>query len=312
MDISALVVDPHPDRGQAYVNVCSQAGLVARLAVDGQQANTVLAASPPLRIMIIQLSLPMVDGFDVIARYREKYPGTGGARLIAVSSFADLRTTARALRRQLSIDAVLFGATPLDAMLRTIQTVLTGAPAQLDSLREMEAATAPSMPGPPPDEADRRAIIDSARLRQLPVRPPNPTLQRFVSEVSQRCQSPIALMTLALDDKLVFPARHGIDATEVDRYSSLCNKVIEAGEPLFVPDAKKSHSFQSNGLVTAGVIRGYASAPVRLDVGPVVGTLCLINSHEPLTLGLDQVRSLRNAARELGQMIQHSSTTRTS
>jgi CheY-like chemotaxis protein len=306
MNISALVVDPHPDRGQAYVNVCIQAGLVARVSVDGQHANAMIAGAPPLRLMIIQLSLPMVDGFDVMGRFRERYPASSGARLIAVSSFADLRATARALRRQLGIDAVLGADTPLDGILRTIQTLLSGVASQIDSLRELEPTVAPGLPGPPADEADRQAVIESARLKQLPIRSPNPALQRFVSEVSQRCQSPIALMTLALDDKLVFPARHGIDATEVDRYSSLCNKVIEAGEPLFVPDARRSHAFQNNGLVTAGVIRGYASAPVRLDVGPVVGTLCLINSNEPLNLGLEQVRSLRNAARDLGQMIQHS------
>jgi CheY-like chemotaxis protein len=306
MDISALVVDPDLERGESYVSVCSQAGLVARLAVDGQRANAVLAAGPSLQLMLIQLSLPMVDGFDVIARYREQYPANGPSRLIALSSFADLRATARSLRRQLGIDAVLAGATPLDALLRTIQTLLSGGTTPMDSLRELEPSAAPSLPGPPPDEADRRAVIESARLKQLPVRPPDPALQRFVAEVSQRCQSPIALMTLALDNKLVFPARHGIDASEVDRYSSLCHKVIEAGEPLFVPDAKKSQSFRSNGLVTAGVIRGYASAPVRLDVGPVIGTLCLINSNEPLNLGLEQVRSLRNAARDLGQLIRHS------
>ena len=152
-------------------------------------------------------------------------------------------------------------------------------------------------------EVQRRLIIAQKGLDRMPLRPPDEELQKFVQQVAARCQTPIALMTLAVDDRLVFPARYGIDATEIDRYSSLCGKVIEAGEPLFVPDATLNPAFHGNALVQAGVIRGYASAPVCVARGLAVGTLCLINSSEAMRLGAEQVRSLRSAAVSLGSLL---------
>ena len=289
---SALVVDPDEARALRLAEACQRAGLEPDVVADGEQA---LASIERLT----QLALPRVDAFEVIARFRRRFGADGGARIVALSAFPDLRAAARALQAELGLDLVLVSDPPPELLARAIAQILGGEDLS-DRLLEHREAAAQQVQRV---EAQRRDLIHRSGLDRLPLRPPDEELQGFVRDVAARCGSPIALMTVALAERLVFPARCGIDATDIDRYSSLCGEVIEAGEPLFVPDAHDNPAFHDNGLVQAGVIRGYASTPLYLGEGPAVGTLCLINSEAPLRLELAQVRSLRRAAVELGELL---------
>lgn len=297
--LPALVVDPDEARGLRLVATCTQAGLEPELVLDGEQALAAIERLARPSLLVTQLALPRVDGFEVLARFVRRFPAGGGARVIALSDFPELRAAARAKQSELGIELVLVGEPPPELLVRAIRQILGGADAS-DGFHDNPEVAAQTVQHA---EARRRELIQRSGLDRLPLRPPDEELQGFVRHVADRCGSPIALMTVALDERLVFPARCGIDATDIERYSSLCNKVIEAGEPLFVVDAHENPAFRDNGLVQAGVIRGYASTPLYLGEGPPVGTLCLINSHEPLRLELAQVRSLRRAAVELGELL---------
>jgi CheY-like chemotaxis protein len=294
-----LVVDPDEARGLRLLATCQQAGLEPELVSDGEQALAAIERLERASLLVTQLALPRVDGFEVIARFRGRFPAAGGARVVALSAFPELRAAARAKQPELGLDLVLMGDPPPEMLGRAIQQILGGVEPSDRFYDNPELAAQQVQRA----EAQRRELIQRCGLDRLPLRPPDEELQGFVRNVAGHCGSPIALMTVALDDTLVFPARCGIDATDIERYSSLCNKVIEAGEPLFVPDAHENPAFHGNGLVKAGVIRGYASTPLYVGEGPPVGTLCLINSHEPLRLELAQVRSLRRAAVELGELL---------
>lgn len=295
---SVLLLDPDPERARSLQSICESAGLACQALADGESALAAIEQSASAAVLLTQLTVPKVDAFEVIAQFRRSFPIGSGARVIALSSFADLRDTAMAHRDALGIDHILNNQVPAELLKRILRAAAPQVP--LD---------APAIVGAEPGdgqrelEVQRRRIIAQKGLDRLPLRPPDEELQKFVEQVAARCQTPIALMTLAVDDRLVFPARHGIDATEIDRYSSLCGKVIEAGEPLFVPDATLNPAFHGNALVQAGVIRGYASAPVCVGSGLTVGTLCLINSSEAMRLGAEQVRSLRSAAASLGSLL---------
>lgn len=296
----ALVIDPDEGRAQRLAGVCKQAGLEPEVVTDGEQALEAIERLAGHPFLVTQLAVPRVDAFEVITRFRGRFPVGGGARIVALSAFPDLRAAALARRVELGLDVIVAGEPSPDLLARVIQQLRGGGEDMLSQLSTSPEVAAQEVNRA---EAQRREIIQRRGLDRLPLRPPDAELQRFVHDVAERCGSAIALMTLALDERLVFPARYGIDADEIDRYSSLCNKVIEAGEPLFVPDAQANPAFQGNGLVEAGVIRGYASTPLYLGDGPPVGTLCLINSAEPLRLELAQVRSLRKAATELGELL---------
>lgn len=297
---SALVVDPDEARALRLAEVCRQAGLHPEIASDGERAVAAIERLTGATLLVTQLALPHIDAFEVLARFRVRFPAGGGARIVALSGFPELRAAARAKQAELGLDLILMSDPPPEMLGRAILQILgsdEGANERFYESPELGAQQAQRT------EAQRRELIHRSGLDRLPLRPPDAELQGFVRDVADRCGSPIALMTVALEERLVFPARCGIDATDIERYSSLCNKVIEAGEPLFVPDAHDNPAFHGNGLVQAGVIRGYASTPLYLGDGPAIGTLCLINSDEPLRLELAQVRSLRRAAVELGELL---------
>lgn len=295
---SALLVDPDMDRARNLQSLCESAGLSCQLYEDGESALSAIQAARGASVLLTQLTVPKADAFEVIAQFRRRFPVGSGARVIALSSFADLRDTAAAHRDALGIDHILNNQVPAEILKRILRSAATQGPLEAPAI-----AVADSADRQREREVQRRQVIAQKGLDRLPLRPPDEELQKFVQEVAARCQTPIALMTLAVDERLVFPARYGIDATEIDRYSSLCGKVIEAGEPLFVPDATLNPAFHGNALVQAGVIRGYASAPVCVASGLAVGTLCLINSSEAMRLGAEQVRSLRSAAVSLGSLL---------
>lgn len=295
---SALLVDPDRDRARNLQLLCESVGLSCQLCPDGESALAAIQQSSSASVLLTQLTVPMVDAFEVIAQFRSRFPTGSGARVIALSSFADLRATAMAHQDALGIDHILNNQVPAELIKRILRSAAPQVPLDAPAIVGSDPATHQREL-----EVQRRRIIAQKGLDRMPLRPPDEELQKFVQQVAARCQTPIALMTLAVDDRLVFPARYGIDATEIDRYSSLCGKVIEAGEPLFVPDATLNPAFHGNALVQAGVIRGYASAPVCVARGLAVGTLCLINSSEAMRLGAEQVRSLRSAAVSLGSLL---------
>jgi len=295
---SALLVDSDPDRARSLQSLCESAGLSCQICGDGESALSAIQTARGASVLLTQLTVPKVDAFEVITQFRSRFPVGSGARVIALSTFAELRDVAMAHRDTLGIDHILNNQVPAEILKRILRSAATQGPVDAPAI-----ASADSEDRQREREVQRRQLIAQKGLDRLPLRPPDEELQKFVQEVAARCQTPIALMTLAVDDRLVFPARYGIDATEIDRYSSLCGKVIEAGEPLFVPDATLNPAFHGNALVQAGVIRGYASAPVCVASGLAVGTLCLINSSEAMRLGAEQVRSLRSAAVSLGSLL---------
>lgn len=294
-DSQALIVDSDEIRAGRLAAVCRDAGLTPVIVTDGAQALQAVDGLTGAPWLVTQLAVPNVDAFAVIARFRGRFPADSPAQVVALSAFPELRAAARAQQAELGLGLIMVGDPAPELLGRAIQQLRGGG----GGGEEPFAAAKDSGDV----EEQRRELIQRSGLDRLPLRPPDAKLQEFMQEVASKCGSPIALMTVALAEQLVFPARSGIDAVELDRYTSLCNKVIEAGEPLFVPDAENNPAFNGNGLVKAGVIRGYASAPLYLGEGPAVGTVCLINSEAPLHLDLAQVRSLRRAASELGALL---------
>lgn len=293
----ALIVDSDEVRAGRLAAICRDAGLAPVIVADGEQALLAVDGLTGTPWLVTQLGVPNVDAFTVITHFRGRFPADTGAQVVALSAFPELRAAARARQAELGLGLIMVGDPAPEPLVRAIQQLRGGGGEELGGQFTASVEDSGDV------EERRRELIRRSGLDRLPLRPPDAELQQFMQDVARKCGSPIALMTVALAERLVFPARSGLDAVELDRYTSLCNKVIEAGEPLFVPDAENNPAFNGNGLVKAGVIRGYASAPFYLGEGPPVGTVCLINSSAPLRLDLAQVRSLRRAASELGELL---------
>ena len=108
--------------------------------------------------------------------------------------------------------------------------------------------------------------------------------------------APIAIVSLADEDRLRFKACIGTGLREVSREVGLCNHPIESGEPLIVGDALADARFADNPLVTGEPhARFYAGIPLTLHADVCVGALCVIDT-KPRQVCEEHARQLRDLA----------------
>ena len=121
----------------------------------------------------------------------------------------------------------------------------------------------------------------------------------LVEAAALACGTPTALITLVDEDRQWFKAGTGLSAigmvgiAETPLDSSFCIHTIQQSEVFEIPDAFLDIRFRDHPLVTGEPrVRFYAGAPLRLDSGFQVGTLCVL-SREPGQLSDSQRRLLK-------------------
>jgi PAS domain S-box-containing protein len=108
---------------------------------------------------------------------------------------------------------------------------------------------------------------------------PEAEFDALVRAAAAVCDTPISLISLLDAERQWFKANHGLpEAAQTPRNEAFCVHTVEHGDLFEVADASADPLFRDNPLVTGSHgIRFYAGAPVRLDDGAVVGTLCVLD-----------------------------------
>lgn len=119
---------------------------------------------------------------------------------------------------------------------------------------------------------------------------------RITRLAQQLFQVPIALISLVDSDRQWFKSRQGLDVSETPRDVSFCGHAILGSDVFCVPDATLDARFADNPLVVgAPNVRFYAGAPLQVEDGLRMGTLCLID-HDARELSQAQIELLRDLA----------------
>jgi len=157
-----------------------------------------------------------------------------------------------------------------------------------------------STPSPPPandlvTEARRLAALQSLQVLDTL---PEPVFDAIAASAAQVCEVPIALISLVDAERQWFKANVGLEAAgETPRDLAFCDHAIRGDTPLEVPDATRDPRFAANPLVTGEPdIRFYAGAPIVLEGGERVGTVCVIDRN-PRRLDEQQRTMLESLAR---------------
>ncbi len=151
---------------------------------------------------------------------------------------------------------------------------------------------------------------ETARLRKLYQMevldtPAEQDFDEIVQLASQLAKTPISLITLLDTDRQWFKAKVGLDVTDTDRPSAVCNYTIQ-GDSLFeVEDLSIDKRFERNPLVKSGLkLRYYAGLPLITSDGHKLGALCVLDTKSRTRLKEDQVFALRVLARQAMNQIE--------
>jgi phosphoribosyl 1,2-cyclic phosphodiesterase len=146
---------------------------------------------------------------------------------------------------------------------------------------------------PRPADEDRR--LDALRHLEVLDTAPEERFDRFTEAACRALGTPIAMITLVDAERQWFKSRRGVGFAESDRDQSVCAHAILGSDVLQIPDLLEDARFADNPAILATDARFYAGAPIVLDDGSHVGTLCVVD-HRPRLLDDDQLAELRRLA----------------
>jgi len=156
----------------------------------------------------------------------------------------------------------------------------------------------------PEDEEARLGTLRSLRVLDTK---PEARFDRITRLAAALFDVPIALISLVDWDRQWCKSCCGLQAGVISRDESFCAHVVHDRQIMIVSDTLRDPRFADNPLVTnAPRVRFYAGAPLILDNGKCVGTLCMIDTRvrslEGASIGL--LQDLRDLA---VQELQHTS-----
>lgn len=125
------------------------------------------------------------------------------------------------------------------------------------------------------NEADRLAALADIAIMGTG---PDPAFDRICKLAMDMFDMPIVLVSFVGLDEQWFKAVEGLDSTGCARSFAICNYTVLSDDVFVVGDLSADRRFADNPFVTKSpCIRFYAGAPIALDPGLRLGSLCLID-----------------------------------
>jgi diguanylate cyclase (GGDEF)-like protein len=281
-----LIAIPNVSRAASVRAVAAETlGLETAIVRDGDDAVQEMARRGVPTLLIVDLSLPRVDGFTVVRRLRRQ----AIARLphvIVMSAHESLRTAARTLAATLHLDAVL----PLDTDAVTLRDTIVAHLRPSAPAAPFSADTAPpepstSVPVIDPEDLVDRAAIDIRRRFRMPI---------SIGYVKHGEEESVTLHVVSRGSQPPAPA-NPIDV-------ALLRQVACSSEPLIVPNAEDHPVFAPLATHSTSPVRGFAAVPAGSARDHMRAALCLADS-KPLTLGAADLDALMATGRQLGAVL---------
>lgn len=126
---------------------------------------------------------------------------------------------------------------------------------------------------------------------------PEPAFDEITELAAYTLKAPMALISLVDRDRQWFKSCLGGELKETRREIAFCSHAIEKADVFIIEDARRDPRFVANPLVTDYPnIVFYAGAPLIVEDGHRIGTLCVID-HKPRTMSRDEIKALQTMAR---------------
>jgi GAF domain-containing protein len=142
----------------------------------------------------------------------------------------------------------------------------------------------------PHNEEDR---LQELRLHRLLDTEAEAGFDSITALARRLLEVPIAAISLVDANRQWFKSRSGLDVESTPRDVAFCAHAILGSDLLVIPDAHEDSRFCNNPLVLGEpFVRFYAGAPIRMQGGLNLGTICIID-RRPRQLDAAQLDSLR-------------------
>lgn len=153
----------------------------------------------------------------------------------------------------------------------------------------------------PPNEAERLQKLHELDILDTDT---EQAFDELVELAAMICQAPIAVVSLIDEQRQWFKAVTGLDTRETHRDLAFCaHAILDADQVMVVEDATLDQRFADNALVTGEPgIRFYAGAPLKVEQGIALGTLCVID-RVPRHFSSDQIKALQLLARQVERLL---------
>jgi diguanylate cyclase (GGDEF)-like protein len=253
------------------------------LVRDGDDALQTVADRGLPALLIVDLSLPRVDGFTVIRKMR-RHPAGDAVRIIVVAAHESLLAAARELAQTLGISHVL----PLDVEYQAWPAILGEA---LPDLRlEPSAVPVDATPAPRPAlTSEVEAVIERAAI-----------------EVRRRFHAPIAIGYARIGNQETLSCTVAARESEqpvvmgdINEFKFL-RQVAESADPLIIPRVDDHPVFAERLARSARPIRGFAAVPVVTHRTDVRAALCILDT-KPVTLSASEIDAFAAYGRSIAQ-----------
>jgi CheY-like chemotaxis protein len=160
-----LIAEPNALRRAHYASLVATEGLVPKAVSDGAEAMDALDRSGVPELLVTELALPLVDGFQVIDRLR-RAASASESPVLVISAFRELREDALLLRERLGIAAVVRATASTDAIRQVLRNVIARQEPVAAAVAAANAAAAPA--NAPPLRPTLRAAVDPPRTTPPP------------------------------------------------------------------------------------------------------------------------------------------------
>jgi diguanylate cyclase (GGDEF)-like protein len=259
------------------------------LVRDGGEAVAEMDRRGVPALLILDLSLPRIDGFSVVRQLRQQ-PGGARTRVIAVAAHTSLRAAARDLAPMLDISNIL----PLDVERSAFKEALAAAEttiAQEGVRQEKAGAEGPLGAFRAPPGADLDEVVDRAAV-----------------DVRHRFRLPLSVGYLKAGERETLMLH--VSMTEPDAPTpsggpiqwDFLRQVATSNEPLVIPDVENHPVFSRLFVGGARPARGFAAVPLTTASSPARGAVCVLDT-KPLTLDAGDLDALAAFGRQVGQEI---------
>ncbi len=259
----------------------AEEGLLRHVAADGKELLLKAIADAP-SVVIIEHDPPRADGMKLLQDIRRgETPGNVQVPIVMVSASDNLGSVERSLANDWLVAPFTLSYARSRIRAWVLRTAVRWVRARL-----------------PEAECDRLGALQDLSILDTP---PEERFDRITRIAAAAFDAPIALVSLVDSERQWFKSCYGLQARETPRDMAFCAHVVNMKEELVVCDTLLDDRFADNPLVRDEPrVRFYAGAPLILEDGNCIGTLCVIDTR-PRDLGgseLAMLRDLRDVAVE--------------